>query len=713
MFCININAFRFSFTCFVSTLLCSTPEESVKLMESGRLVHLLNGRSSTASSSSSTSTRCATHASHVRHTSWHSPWGATSVSVKLGDDWVAHPFHLLLLLVELLHLGELVGVQPLDGLVALVGDRLLVVLADLVLNLFVVQGGLHVEAVALQPVLGGDPFLLLVILSLELLSVVHHPLDLLLRQSALVVGDSDLVLLSSRFVRGRHIQDTIGVNVKSHLNLWNPTGSRGNASEVKLAKVVVVLGHGALALVHLDRHSRLVVAVGGERLGLLGGDGGVPLDQGGHHATSSLNSKRKRGDIQQQKVRDGLTGVASQDRSLHSSTIGHCLIRVDRLVQLLPVEEVLQKLLHLGDPGGSSNQHNVVDAALVHLGVAHSLLHRLKGALEEVRAELLKPSPGDGGVEVNALKQGVDFNVGLSRSRQSPLGALTGSSQTPQGTLVPLHVLLVLPLELVDKVVDHAVVEVFTAQVSVTGSGLDLKYALLDGQDGDIEGSASEVEDEHVALTGSFLLVQAIGNGGSSGLVDDPEHVKAGDDASVLGGLPLAIVEVGRNSHNSVLDIVPKVSLGGLLHLGQHHGADLLGGERLGLVLVLDLKLGQTARVNDLEGPVLHVRLHGGVSKLASNQPLGVEDGVRWVDRHLVLGRVSNEPLSVGEGYIGGSGSVALVVGDDLHLSMLENSDAGVGGAKVDTNSALLCHFAKLFKARSLVEVNQAIKAWS
>merc|ERR1712198_641761 len=33
-------------------------------------------------------------------------------------------------------------------------------------------------------------------------------------------------------------------------------------------------------------YSRLVVRVGGEGLRLLGGDGGVPLDQGGHHAAS-------------------------------------------------------------------------------------------------------------------------------------------------------------------------------------------------------------------------------------------------------------------------------------------------------------------------------------------------------------------------------------------------------------------------------------------
>merc|ERR1719517_412940 len=468
-----------------------------------RLVDLLDGRTSTASSSSSCSTWCATHASHVRHSSGHSSWSTSSVSIQLGDDGVANTLNLLLLLVELLNLGKLVGVQPLDGLIALVVDSLLVVFADLVLDLVVIESGLHIEAVALKSILGRNPVLLLVVLSLELLSIADHSFDFLLGKPSLVIGDRDLVLLASGLVSSGDVEDTVGVNVEGHFDLGNTSRSRRNASEIELAQIVVVLGHGTLALVHLDRHSGLVVTVGGEGLGLLGGDGGVPLDQGSHHTSSSLNAERQRGHIEEQQVGHSFAGVASEDGSLNSSTIGNSLIRVDRLVQLLAIEEVLQELLHLWDPGGASNQHDVVDAALVHLGVAHRLLHWLKGALEEVRAQLLEPCSGDGGVEVDALEQGIDFDVGLSRCRQGPLGSLTSSAKTPQGTLVALHVLLVLAFELVDEVVHHAVVEVFSPEVSVTSSGLDLEDALLDGKDGDIKGTASEVENEDVTLIGS------------------------------------------------------------------------------------------------------------------------------------------------------------------------------------------------------------------
>ena len=88
------------------------------------------------------------------------------------------------------------------------------------------------------------------------------------------------------------------------------------------------------------------------------------------------------------------------------------------------------------------------------------------------------------------------------------------------------------------EVVDKPVVKVLTTQVGVASSGLDLKNALLDGEQGNIEGTATKVENENIALAdGLSLLVQAIGNGCCCGLVDDPQDLQLCDDSSIFGGL--------------------------------------------------------------------------------------------------------------------------------------------------------------------------------
>ncbi len=68
---------------------------------------------------------------------------------------------------------------------------------------------------------------------------------------------------------------------------------------------------------HLNEHGWLVVGVGGEDLLLLGGDGGVPLDEGGHDTASGLQTQGQWGHIQQEQVLNLLVCLSAQNGCLH------------------------------------------------------------------------------------------------------------------------------------------------------------------------------------------------------------------------------------------------------------------------------------------------------------------------------------------------------------------------------------------------------------
>ena len=84
--------------------------------------------------------------------------------------------------------------------------------------------------------------------------------------------------------------------------------------------------------------------------------------------------------------------------------------------------------------------------------------------------------------------------------------------------------------------VDETVVEILSTQVSVTSGGLDLEDTVPNGQEGNIKGPSSEIEDENVTLAAD-LLIETVGDGGSRRLVDDTENVHAQNGTGILGGL--------------------------------------------------------------------------------------------------------------------------------------------------------------------------------
>ena len=80
-------------------------------------------------------------------------------------------------------MSYLVLVKPANDFITFVHDLLLVLIADLARKLLILHGGLHVEGVRLQRVLGGDLVTLDIIFVLVFLGILHHALNVFLAEA--------------------------------------------------------------------------------------------------------------------------------------------------------------------------------------------------------------------------------------------------------------------------------------------------------------------------------------------------------------------------------------------------------------------------------------------------------------------------------------------------------------------------------------------------
>jgi len=124
---------------------------------------------------------------------------------------------------------------------------------------------------------------------------------------------------------------------------------------------MVIFDQGALSLKDSDGDSGLLVLVRSESLGLFGGDNGTALNDWGHDAANGLNTKGKWGDVDEENILGLFGGLATQDATLHSSTVSNGLIWVDTTVWLLSVEVFLEKGLDLWNTCRSANEHDFVN----------------------------------------------------------------------------------------------------------------------------------------------------------------------------------------------------------------------------------------------------------------------------------------------------------------------------------------------------------------
>ena len=160
--------------------------------------------------------------------------------------------------------------------------------------------------------------------------------------------------------------------------------------------------------------------------------------------------------------------------------------------------------------------------------------------------------------------------------------------------------------------------------------------------------------------------------------IDDSHDIESSNDASILGGLSLSVVEVSRHCHYGMSDRVSKISLSCLLHLYEYHGTDLLSCKETFLSLHVDLDVRLLVLFSHSEWEILDIFLYSWIVPGSTNQTLGIEDGVLWVGGELVFGCISDQTLALGcERHVGGGDSITLVVSDDLNTSVLVHTNTG------------------------------------
>jgi hypothetical protein len=269
---------------------------------------------------------------------------------------------------ELLLRGLRVLVQPRDHLRRRLVDRLLVLLAHDRLVLVAARLGARVVRELFERHARGDALAGLLVLLLHLLGLLHHAVDLVLRQAVLVVLDLDGLGRAALEVGRLDVQDRVLVHVHLHFHLRAAALGRLDACERELAEQAVVLRHGALALEDLEVDGLLVVARRRHDLLLLRRHLRVALDDRQEHAADGLDADGQRHDAEQD---DLLVQVrAGQHGRLHRRAVREGLVGVDAAVGLLAVEELLDERLDLRHARRAADEDDLVDLVLLNLRVA-------------------------------------------------------------------------------------------------------------------------------------------------------------------------------------------------------------------------------------------------------------------------------------------------------------------------------------------------------
>ena len=332
----------------------------------------------------------------------------------------------------------------------------------------------------------------------------------------------------------------------------------------------------------------------------------------------------------------------------------------------------------------TADQNYVIDIAGAQAGIFQCDFTRLDRTLDQIFNQAFKF--GTGNFHGQVFRAGcvhsdvwqVDFS--LLTAGQFDFGFLSSFFQTLQSHYVLFQINALFFFELVNDVIDQALVEVFAAQESIAVSGQYFKLFVAvevgDFDDGDIESTTTQVIYGYFAVF-VVAFVHTECQSGCGWFVDDTFYFQTCDAACVFSRLTLAVVEVGWNGNHGFGDFLAQVSFSGFFHFTQ----DFCGNLRRRQLFALRFHpCVAVVGFDDFERHGFDVALNFFVFKFMTDQTFYSVDGVFSVGYRLAFGGCANEDFAAVQiSDNGRSGACTFCIFDHFGLTVFRNGQTRVG----------------------------------
>jgi len=162
--------------------------------------------------------------------------GVSSIFIQFGDNRVTNTFDFFKMVIILLLFSIRVSIQPSDLFLDSLLYSFLFFIRQLLAQLLrIFHSVLHTVNIRIQWVSAVDSLFGHFVLFSEFFSILQHLLDFLFRESTFFISNDNLFTFASSLISSTHLQNTIGINLKTDFNLRSASRSRGYFLEIELA----------------------------------------------------------------------------------------------------------------------------------------------------------------------------------------------------------------------------------------------------------------------------------------------------------------------------------------------------------------------------------------------------------------------------------------------------------------------------------------------